>query len=364
MADVFKGWILGLQSQGIDTGAFNLDARLNFFGAAAIEQTGGDYQPAFSGDHAAEIAIEGLFAELYKYHPVDVVLIVSGFYVPPVVMKMIGDHGTKVVLLHTESPYEDDTQIQRSEHADLVLINDPTNLDKFREVNPNTHYQWHCFEPRLHYPGKAEAAHRSQFAFVGTGFKSRIDFLEQVNWQGIDIALAGHWAELDEDSRLRGFLAHDIGQCCANEDTVKLYQGTQISANIYRKESEREGLEVGWAIILLLIFVGPPVFRYDVLIKIVLQWFLIFSIIKACVLLYRLLARRPAEPFFSGRGALRERLSEGAGTLPLSSGSADFRVRNLLQGNLSGCRGICRRTGPVPRGVRGTLRCEAVAALR
>ena len=247
VADVFKGWILGLQAQGVDTGAFNLDARLNFFGAAAIEQTDGDYQPAFSGDHAAEIAIEGLFAELYKYHPVDVVLIVSGFYVPPVVMKMIRDHGTKVVLLHTESPYEDDTQIARSEHADLVLINDPTNLDKFREVNPNTHYQWHCFEPRLHYPGKADEAHRSQFAFVGTGFKSRIDFLEQVNWQGIDIALGGHWAELDKDSRLRGYLAHDIGQCCANEDTVKLYQGTQISANIYRKESEREGLEVGWA---------------------------------------------------------------------------------------------------------------------
>jgi hypothetical protein len=55
------------------------------------------------------------------------------------------------------------------------------------------------------------------------------------------------------------------------------------------------GLEVFNAVILLLIVIGPPVFRYDVPIKIVLQWFLIFSVIKACVLLYRLLVRRPVE---------------------------------------------------------------------
>jgi len=57
------------------------------------------------------------------------------------------------------------------------------------------------------------------------------------------------------------------------------------------------GLEVGWAVILLLIVTGPPVFRFDAIIKVVLQWFLVFSAINACVLLYRLLRRRPAEPW-------------------------------------------------------------------
>ncbi|MFO7694436.1 MAG: hypothetical protein R6V57_15225 [Vicinamibacterales bacterium] len=57
------------------------------------------------------------------------------------------------------------------------------------------------------------------------------------------------------------------------------------------------GLEVGSAVILLLIVAGPPVFRYDAIIKVVLQWFLVFSAIRACVLLYRLLRRRPAEPW-------------------------------------------------------------------
>ena len=56
-------------------------------------------------------------------------------------------------------------------------------------------------------------------------------------------------------------------------------------------------LEVFNAVILLLIVTGPPVFRYDLLIKFVLQWFLVFSAIKSCVMLYRLLRRRPHEPW-------------------------------------------------------------------
>jgi hypothetical protein len=57
------------------------------------------------------------------------------------------------------------------------------------------------------------------------------------------------------------------------------------------------GLEAALALILLLIVTGPPVFRYDVIIKFVLSWIVVFSAINACVLLYRLLRRRPAEPW-------------------------------------------------------------------
>jgi hypothetical protein len=56
-------------------------------------------------------------------------------------------------------------------------------------------------------------------------------------------------------------------------------------------------LEGGNTLILLLIVTGPPVFTYDRPTKFVLNWFLVFSAIKACVLLYRLLLRRPAEPW-------------------------------------------------------------------
>lgn len=56
-------------------------------------------------------------------------------------------------------------------------------------------------------------------------------------------------------------------------------------------------LEVGNAIILLLIVMGPPVFTYDVTVKLVLLVFLVISVIRVCEALYRLLVRRTAEPW-------------------------------------------------------------------
>jgi hypothetical protein len=57
------------------------------------------------------------------------------------------------------------------------------------------------------------------------------------------------------------------------------------------------GLEVFRAVILLLIVAGPPVFHYDRGTKFALQWFAVFSVVCAGVKLYRLLRRRPSEPW-------------------------------------------------------------------
>jgi hypothetical protein len=56
-------------------------------------------------------------------------------------------------------------------------------------------------------------------------------------------------------------------------------------------------LEVLNAVILLVIVAGPPVFRYDAWVKLVLQVFVVVSLIKACAMLYRLLVRRTIEPW-------------------------------------------------------------------
>jgi len=56
-------------------------------------------------------------------------------------------------------------------------------------------------------------------------------------------------------------------------------------------------LEVFNAVVLLVIVTGPPVFHYDRWVKLILQVFLVVSVIKACVLLHRLFVRRPAEPW-------------------------------------------------------------------
>jgi hypothetical protein len=56
-------------------------------------------------------------------------------------------------------------------------------------------------------------------------------------------------------------------------------------------------LELANATILAIILVGPPVFRYDALVKLALPWFLLVVLIRAGVQFYRLLTRRAAEPW-------------------------------------------------------------------
>lgn len=242
--DVHDGWVWGLQQAGCEVVDYNHDARMEFYVRAALEK-GGEYRPALDPQQALGMAMNSLHAACYQYGP-DVLLVTSGFYFMAAALDVVRTRGTKVVLLHTESPYEDDLQLQRAAHADLNLINDPTNLDQFREVAP-THYIPHAYRPDRHFPRPGRTEHASDVCFVGTGFPSRIDFMEQVDWSGINVALAGHWQRLEAASPLLKFLAHDLTDCCDNTETALLYAATKLSFNLYRREAMRPELSAGWA---------------------------------------------------------------------------------------------------------------------
>jgi len=57
------------------------------------------------------------------------------------------------------------------------------------------------------------------------------------------------------------------------------------------------GLSLAHAGILGTIVLGPPVFAYDLLVKFVVQWFAVFALFEAVVQFYRLMTRRPVEPW-------------------------------------------------------------------
>lgn len=243
VADVCNGWVKGLRENGCEVVDFNFDDRLSFYVGAHFAH-GGEFRPAFEqAVDAARVAAKGLLAACYEFWP-DVVVIVSGFYLPPETYETMRSRGHTVVLLHTESPYEDDRQIPQAGFADLNLVNDPTNLDRFRQVAP-TFYIPHAYDPDLHHPRPALTSARSDFCFVGTGFPSRAEFFEQVDWSGVDAAFGGNWRTLDAGSPLRKFMAHDIDKCCPNDQTAILYASTKASANLYRKEASESA--DGWA---------------------------------------------------------------------------------------------------------------------
>jgi spore maturation protein CgeB len=235
--DVCDGWVHGLRDLGVEVIDFNFDDRMEFYAHAEVAG-----RTVFNPHEAARLAAKGLEAVCYEAWP-DVVLVVSGFFIPPDTYAVMRARGHKVVLLHTESPYEDDRQLPRAPHADLNVLNDPTNLERFQAAAPSV-YLPHAYQPSLHHPRPADPEAASDFCFVGTGFPSRVEFFRQVDFSGIDVALAGNW-HAAKDTPLEKFLAHDIDECCPNDQTARLYAAAKASANLYRKEATATA--DGWA---------------------------------------------------------------------------------------------------------------------
>lgn len=245
VADVHHGWLEAFRQLGCTTVGFNLNDRLDFYAAAHLERDG-KFIPAFDTDGAVRLAAKGIEAAAFELWP-DLVVIISGFFVPADTIAALRRRGMKVVLICTEEPYEATREMTQAALVDACVINDPTNLESFRAVNPNTWYIPAAHDPAIHCPGPAQPGMGSDFCFVGTGYQSRIDYLEAVDWTGIDVALAGNWQALTDTSPLRKFVAHDLDVCCPNEEAVDLYRSAKVSANLYRVEAEQPALSAGWS---------------------------------------------------------------------------------------------------------------------
>jgi spore maturation protein CgeB len=246
VADVHDGLVKGLRANGAEVGVYNLNDRLSFYCGAHVLRDG-EYLQAFSRDDGIRMAAKGIEAALYEWWP-DVVIIVSGFFVPPELWAVLARRPHHVVLWATESPYEDDKQAQPAGLADTVIVNDPTNLASLRRTNPRTWYLPHSYDPDRHHPGPADPQLACDFAFVGTGFPSRVEFLEQVDWDGIQATIAGNWADVPDDSPIAPFIQQRRTFCMDNGDAAALYRAARVTANLYRKETTEGGTSEGWAI--------------------------------------------------------------------------------------------------------------------
>jgi spore maturation protein CgeB len=250
VADVHAGWVEALQELGEQVAVYNLDARLTLYERALIDVGSDEHgtlqlRKAVTAEQAVGMATNGILSACYQVWP-DVVLVVSYLFVQADLLDLLRSRGHRVVLVHTESPYQDDDQVALSAHADLSLVNDPTNLERFRQAGPAS-YQPHCYRPAVHHPGPAHPDLTSDLAFVGTGFPSRIEFLEAMDLDGLDVLLAGNWQLLEEGSPLRKHVAHDDAECLDNAQTAEVYRAARMGLNLYRREAERPELADGWA---------------------------------------------------------------------------------------------------------------------
>lgn len=248
--DVYVGWVEALSALGEQVATFNLDDRLAFYDHAAIdtgEKTDAGepiFRKALDGDQAKELAVNGLAAQLWKTRP-DILFIVSGFFIPTDLLDTARRYGTKVVVVHTEEPYEVERETALAAHADLNLINDPLYMERFAALAP-TVYAPHAYRPTVHHPGPPVPGLVCDLGFVGTGFGSRRWFFEELAasgaLEGRDVLLGGNWQGLDDDSPLRKYIgADDVEKCVDNADTADIYRSARCGVNLYRREADDGG---------------------------------------------------------------------------------------------------------------------------
>jgi spore maturation protein CgeB len=251
VADVHDGWVEALRGLGEDVYTFNLDRRLQFYDAACIEDEDardGDkrvFRKAMDRGKAIETAAYGILGAAYQCWP-HAVLLISAFFTPPALLDMMRGRGHKIVLLHTESPYQDDEQLTRAAHADLNLVNDPVNLGRYRELGQAA-YMPHAYRESVHYPAAPGSPREWDLSFVGTGFPSRVKFFEQMNLDGLKVHLAGPWLDLPPDSPLRDWTMTEDKACVDNDETAEIYRRSRCGLNLYRREGEETHQGEGWA---------------------------------------------------------------------------------------------------------------------
>ena len=251
VADVHTGWAEALRGLGEQVMEYELDRRLTFFDMALVEtgRSDGDGHPEVrkfvTREQAITMAADGLLGTVYRWWP-DVILCTSAFFTPPWVLEIMRSRKHKIVMLFTEGPYQTGMQLKMAEYADLSLVNDPCDIDSYRAIAP-AEYMPHAYRPGLHHPGPAVPEMACDLGFVGTGFPSRIAFLEAMDLDGLDVLLAGNWLGLPGDSPLRKYVAHEEDRCLDNEQTAQVYRSASCGINVYRREAEDENAGQGWA---------------------------------------------------------------------------------------------------------------------
>ena len=186
------------------------------------------------------LAAEPVFGAAH-YHEVDAIYIVSPMYFPMSIVDLIRKDGFKVYAYFTECPYEDELWARgQAAHFDACFVNDRNSLSRFQSFNEHIAYLGHSYNPAVHHPGRGPAPGHNHVIMVGTGFKTRRRFLEEANWEGIDLRLYGAmWAGLEDEEDW------SLSSCVRprlidNQTTARIYRGASIGISMHRAERTYE----------------------------------------------------------------------------------------------------------------------------
>ena len=237
-ADVADGLYYGLEQHGIDLVRYRLDHRIDrshrwlHYNWRRTKKKNASLERPTTGDIFYQAGIGAL--EMALRHQVDAVFVVSAMFLHPDVIVLMKRAGLRVVVLFTESPYDSEKELAIAKLVDGCWTNERSSVDAFEAVNCRSGYLAHAWHPVKHLAGLFASdgdvpAH--DVVFVGTAFEERIDFLNAIDWTGVDLGLYGNWEVLGSRHPLR---KHLKGAQVDNATAAALYRRAKIGLNLYR----------------------------------------------------------------------------------------------------------------------------------
>ena len=227
--DVARGYRNALERQGChEIRDYRLYARMKYH-ASALGKKGDNI------DLLARVASENILIEALR-HRADVVFIVSAMALHPDAVWLLRQMKIPTVVLFTESPYNDPQQ--RAFHDVYPEMRGIVN-ERISATDGWT-YLAHAHDQHIHKPTKPTEK-GCDVLMIGTLWKERIEFLEQVDWRGINLRLIGTWVAppFPKDSPLGKY--YEEG-CIKNSEVPGCYASAKICLNLYRAHPTAESL--------------------------------------------------------------------------------------------------------------------------
>jgi hypothetical protein len=162
-------------------------------------------------------------------------------FLHPDIIILMKRAGLRVVVLFTESPYDQERELTIAKLVDGCWTSERTSVDAFAAVT-KAGYLPHAWHPERHRPaflhGDADVPSHD-VVFVGTGFHERIAWLDAIDWTGIDLGLYGNWQHLGSRNVLRAYVRDGVVD---NAKAAALYRRAKVGLNLYRTADAAESL--------------------------------------------------------------------------------------------------------------------------
>ena len=251
--DVYNYMSSASKALGHRTFSYDLHERMvvlqclnRFIGGVVAEANSkvSDKRAEFSMD-LFRIATEYIDTEIHrkskglkaKYNEgLDLIIVITGQYIPFDIIDLIKDYGAPVILYETEDPYEEEFIKEKLLVYDGMFINENINIAKYQKINPHVQYCPTACWPPIHHPyEETDEIYHYDIVFVGTGFFDRQLILERIadrlKKEGLKLGLWGYWPDIDKGSPLHEFRKGDF---IPNKEAAKIYSNSTIVLNIHR----------------------------------------------------------------------------------------------------------------------------------